>query len=99
MPAPIDWTAQMLQSMRLMRSAGAAWHDIADMLGIGRQAVTRKAFQLGIYTPLPKMPPAPPVRSAEPLPPGHPAAWELLTAGTSLHGVPYPITREQESAP
>ena len=79
-----------------MREAGARWNDIAITLGASRSYVIGKAFRMGLLGvrnmgPRPEPPPATVSAHREPLPAGHPIAWSLITAGTTLAAEPYPL--------
>lgn len=97
MGAPIQWTAEMDETLRSMRAAGASKLVIARFVGFSTWAVGNRLDKLGARKPLP--PPKPiyePTGFAArpPMPPGHHVSWSLLLAHTpSIAGTPYPAYR------
>lgn len=89
MPAKIIWTADSDATLRQMRAGGANWDRVAAVFGISRWSAIAHGRRIGAQAPpRPVPPPSDPTREA--LPPGHPASWNALTAGTLLEGTPYP---------
>jgi hypothetical protein len=86
------WTPAMDSRMCRMRLDGLSWAAIAGALHLSRDAVTARGRRLGLQRPLAPAPAAAPEMdlSREPLPAGHPIAWDLLVEGTCLAGTPYP---------
>ena len=91
MPACIDtWTSPRDFQLRRMLLEGASWEAIAEALAVTPQAACIRA-QPDRGDALP--PPCATLRpdpAREPLAAGHPLAWGVLTAGTSLAGTRYP---------
>jgi hypothetical protein len=94
MPAPLHWTETGDRTLRNLRHDGASWDRIARALGVSRWTAIERAKLIGAHLPLPR-----PTRftpdplddpDRPPLPPGHPLAWGILTAGTLLEGTAYP---------
>jgi len=89
----IVWSDQMLEKIFNLVPTGMSWDDIADVVGVSRHAVSDKAAEFSEL--LAKRAKAKNSeiqvqhRPAEPLPPGHPITWGLITAGTSLEGAAY----------
>ena len=90
MPACIDTcTSPRDFQLRRMLLEGASWEAIGEALAVTPQAACIRAHRIGARLPPPCATPRPdPAR--EPLAAGHPLAWGVLTAGTSLAGTRYP---------
>jgi hypothetical protein len=92
MPQPLRWTDEADALIHDLRLRGNSWDTIARALGTSRWAAIERARLIGAHVPLP--PPARATRAVdtgrEPLPPGHPATWGALIAGTLLAGAAYP---------
>ena len=85
------WTEMRDTVLCDLRAEGRSWDAIAAVLGISRWAAVERGRLLGARRP----PPTPKSRKAavtgrEPLPPGDPASWGALIAGTLLDGAAYP---------
>lgn len=91
MPTRFHWTeAQDIQIKRL-RAEGVTWESIAAGLGLTRWAVIERGRRIGARRP-PREPMNGPEDAArDPLPPGHPRSWDVLTTGTVLENTPYPL--------
>ncbi|MCW3477671.1 AsnC family protein [Limobrevibacterium gyesilva] len=94
MPQKRLWTPPQDARIRRLRGEGASWDAIAAALDVSRNAAIERGRRLGARLPPPVQrraaaaEPQDPAR--EPLPPGHPAAWDAITAGTAFAGTPYP---------
>ena len=90
MPAPLTWTAPRDTLLRRLRADGQSWEGIAAQMRISRWAVVERGRRIGARKL--ELPPAPPAADLgrEPLPAGHPIAWQILTAGTLLADSHYP---------
>jgi hypothetical protein len=91
MPRKLVWTAAQDTQIRRLRAEGASWDTVAAILGLARWTVIDRGRRIGALRPprqsvLPQEDPA-----RDPLPPGHPRSWSVLTAGTLLEGTPYPL--------
>lgn len=82
----------MDRRLRAHIAAGGTQGAFAASIGCARSVVRNRMRKLGIVTAPP--PPSAPrqVVAREPLPPGHPVSWGLITAGTLLDGEDYPPT-------
>jgi hypothetical protein len=90
------WTAPLDFRLRQMRQEGVAWSEIAAALEVNPEAAMTRAGRIGIR-PLPMDHVRCDDPAREPLPPGHPAAWDVLTEGTWLEGTRYPMSVGGES--
>ena len=92
MPAPLIWTESRDNLLCGLRAEGRSWDAIATMLGISRWAAIERGRLVGAHKPQPPAGPRGPAAESgrEPLPPGHPASWGAITAGTLLDGAAYP---------
>jgi hypothetical protein len=91
MPRKLVWTTAQDTQIRRLRAEGASWDTVAAILGLARWTVIDRGRRIGALRPprqsvLPQEDPA-----RDPLPPGHPRSWGVLTAGTLLEGTPYPL--------
>ncbi|HUN44523.1 MAG TPA: AsnC family protein [Acetobacteraceae bacterium] len=84
------WTEGQDTQIRRRRIEGANWETIAAELSLPVQAVAKRADRLGLSR-AERTRPLPPDPTREPLPPGHPDSWNVLTSGTVLQGQPYPL--------
>ena len=89
----IHWTDAMNARLDRGYANGDGQETIARDVGVSRSAVITQAMRLKLVkgapvAPIPAAAPNP-TRHREPLPPGHPETWGLLTAGTSLAGEAY----------
>jgi hypothetical protein len=85
------WTPELDARLLTLRAAGLAWDMIGQELRLGRTATRERGRRLGAR----RLPRQRPVHETEfgerpPYPPGHPACWGLITAGTVLEGEAYP---------
>ena len=92
MPAKRPWTREHDTHIATSRAARRPWDGIAADLLASRSAVIDRARALHV-PPLPPLPRAPPEEPAnrEPLAPGHPTAWAVLTEASLLAATPYPF--------
>ena len=100
------WTELRDAVLRTLREQALSWEQIGAAMGISRWAAIERAKRIGAHAPLPPRPPRAPAqeRNREPLPAGHPIAWQILTHGTLLAGTAYPappapFTEEEEGHP
>ncbi len=87
----VGWNAALDERLRALRAAGLTWDAVALEMAMGRNTVLERGRRIGARK-LP--PPAPAVVEAADRParpPGHPASWGRITAGTVLDGEPYPF--------
>ena len=94
MPRKLLWTAPRDAQIRRLRLEGATWDQIAAALAISRDAVIARGRRIGA-----QLPPRQVIERSEadflldptrePLPPGHPASWDAITAGTQDAGSLY----------
>lgn len=84
------WSAPRDFRLRLMRLEGATWEAIAEALVVAPGMVVAHARRIGVRRP-PKGLVVSEDPAREPLPAGHPQAWSVLTEGTWLAGIPYPM--------
>ncbi|MGC8470473.1 MAG: AsnC family protein, partial [Acetobacteraceae bacterium] len=84
MPQKIRWTeAADALLVHLRHHEGASWDRIADALGVSRNAALERGRRLHVL--LPERVAHAAVRNERDrpaLPPGHPASWGALIAGT-----------------
>ena len=91
MPKPLIWTTLRDAELAARRQAGGAWDDIAQEMGISRNAAIERARKIGARMARPKMERPDYVSPDRPaLPAGHPVAWAVLNENTSLAGCDYP---------
>ncbi len=90
MPRRLVWTEAQDSQIRRLRTEGASWESIAAILGMARWTVIDRGRRIGALRP-PRRCAPPEDPSRDPLPPGHPRSWGVLTAGTVLEGTPYPL--------
>jgi hypothetical protein len=88
--ADIDWTEARDARLRRLRSEGWHWPEIGAELGVTADVARERGRRIG--APFPGLAPRPPREdpARQPLPPGHPRAWALLTDGTLLAGSGWP---------
>lgn len=111
MPERIIWNDGMVATIRDMRQRGENLDAIGAALGLSRTTVGIKARQLaaaGVNVDLPKSAPLPQRArgyhdrdGSHCMLAGDPVPWGILTAGTLLDGVPYPVdpvTRQPRAA-
>ncbi len=91
MPEKLHWTDAQDTQIRRLRSEGASWDAIAAVLGLNRWTVIERGRHIGASRPPREFVPPPEDPGREPLPAGHPRSWGVITSGTVLEGVPYPL--------
>jgi len=91
MPARFHWTNAQDTQIRRMRAEGASWDMIAATLDVSRWSVIERGRRIGARLPPREHVGAPEDPARDPLPPGHPRSWGVLTAGTVLENTPYPL--------
>ena len=90
MPRRSVWTHAQDSQIRRRRAEGAGWDTIAAELSIAMRFVVARGRRIGVPESDDGLRPlSDPDR--EPLPPGHPETWGVITAGTVLHGARYPL--------
>ena len=91
MPKRIEWNEVQDMKIKRMRAENASWDAIAEAVGVTRWTVIERGRRLGARLPPPDF--QPPLEDPErpSLAPGHKATWGIITVGTSLEGMPYPI--------
>jgi hypothetical protein len=99
MAASIEtWTPPSDFRLRRMRLEGASWEAIAEALAVSPAAASARADLIGANRPRPALTVCEdPAR--DPLPAGHPRAWDVLTQGTWLAGTRYPMPPSMGGAP
>ena len=91
MPSAIDWT-QRDGLLLWLRRESAGWDEISRQLGVPVSTCMDRARLIGAVRPerVVVVEDANDLSDArQPLPPGHPTTWGLLTRGTLLEGSPY----------
>lgn len=91
MPRRIQWTEVQDMKIKRMRAERASWDVIAVAVGVTRWTVIERGRRLGARLPPPDFEPLPEDPERPPLPPGHQETWGIITKGTSLEGMPYPM--------
>jgi hypothetical protein len=94
MPLPLTWSDPADTILRRLRAEGATWEEIAAAFGVSTSAVIGRGHRIGARPPPPAHRPAPPCKSREPLPAGHPVTWTALTDGTLLAGAEYGLDQD-----
>ena len=93
MPPRFLWTDAQDQAIRHRRAQAQSWDSIASHLAVSRGAAIGRGRHLGARLPAPVRPDPEAEALADPdrppLPAGHPHAWAILTAGTTLAGTAY----------
>lgn len=86
----IAWTPPLDAYLCRLRLEGASWAEIAASLAVSPDVARERGRRIGARRPPPSVraPAEDPGRG--PLPPGHPRAWALLTAGTLLENTVWP---------
>lgn len=90
-PRKIEWTEVQDTKIKRMRSERAAWDTIAIAVGVTRWTVIERGRRLGARLPPPDFEPRSDDPERLPLPSGHEATWGIITSGTFLEGMEYPI--------
>lgn len=96
----IIWSAGADDRFARMRREGVSLRALAKAFGLSRSTIAQRAARLGLELPArPVVATAQQPRrvacdpgtdlSRDPLPPGHPISWGLITAGTCLEGAIY----------
>jgi len=90
-PKRIEWTEVQDTKIKRMRAESASWDTIAEAVGVTRWTVIERGRRLGARLPPPDF--QPPLEDPErpALASGHNETWGIITRGTSLEGMPYPI--------
>ena len=92
------WTDPADFRLRRMRLEGASWEAIAEALAVSPAAASARAERIGAnQSPAGLTVWEDPAR--EPLPAGHPRAWQVLTHGTWLAGTRYPMSPSVSGVP
>ncbi len=84
------WTPPRDAQMRRLRLDGASWAEVGASLGVTADMARERGRRIGAPRRPATATAAREERSRPPLPPGHPRAWHLLTAGTILAGTAWP---------
>ena len=94
MRAHVRWTPELDGQLCRLRLAGVTWDGIAATMSLGRNTVLERGRKIGARRskPVPLRAESE-ARDRAPRQAGHPATWELITAGTLLEGecYPYPV--------
>lgn len=90
MAAPHQWTDEQTAMLRTGRAAHLTWDEVAAVVGVGRTGCRAHAIKIGIKGRHVVVRPEyvlteRDLAGADPLPAGHPIAWEML----ALHGEGY----------
>ena len=92
MPAPHNWNDALDNQLRQLRQAHASWDEISLIINRPVSTCMDRCRAIGAKFPKTSVP----ISNAEdisdwrqPLPPGHPVTWGLLTRGTVLENCPY----------
>ena len=91
MPTRFHWTEAQDTQIKRLRAEGATWESIAAVLGLTRWAVIERGRRIGARRPPRELANIREDIARDPLPPGHPRSWDVLTAGTVLENTPYPL--------
>jgi hypothetical protein len=91
MPTRFHWTEAQDTQIRRLRAEGTTWESIAAVLGLTRWAVIERGRRIGARMPPRELSNVREDPARDPLPPGHPRSWDVLTAGTVLENTPYPL--------
>ena len=91
MPSKHQWTEAQDSQIKRLRAEGASWDTIAATLDRTKWAIIERGRRIGARPPPREFIPPPEDPSRDPLPAGHPRSWGVLTAGTVLQDVPYPL--------
>ena len=91
MPTRFHWTEAQDTQIKRLRAEGATWESIAAVLGLTRWAVIERGRRIGARRPPRELANIREDTARDPLPPGHPRSWDVLTAGTVLENTPYPL--------
>ncbi len=91
MPTRFHWTDVQDIQIKRLRAEGATWESIAAVLGLTRWAVIERGRRIGARRPPRELANVREDAARDPLPPGHPRSWDILTAGTVLENTPYPL--------
>lgn len=84
------WTAARDSLLTRLRAECATWEVISDQLHLPISTCMDRARTIGAKRPMVISFVKEDVSDArQPLPPGHPTTWGLLTRGTVLEGVRY----------
>lgn len=89
MPKQLTWTEAQDTQIKRLRAEGRSWEEVAAIMGLGRWTVIERGRRIGAKPPPPDFVPTLPDPERPPLPPGDPATWGAITAGTVLEGTTY----------
>ncbi len=89
MPKKLVWTDAQDTTIRRLRAEGATWDTIAADLHVTRWTAIERGRRIGARPPPPGFEPPPDDPNRDPLPAGHPIAWNAIVCGTGLEDVPY----------
>ncbi|WP_428487242.1 AsnC family protein [Rhodopila sp.] len=84
MPRKIVWTEGQDTQIRRLRTEGASWDVIAQVLGLARCTLIERARILGVEQPPAHAAAALDESDRAPLPAGHAESWAAINRGTSL---------------
>jgi hypothetical protein len=85
------WTDGQDTQIRRLRTEGATWDVIAEVLGLARCTIVDRARALGVEQPPANAATALDESDRAPLGCGHIESWGAINRGTSLEGVPFKI--------
>jgi hypothetical protein len=91
MPTKINWTDAQDTQIKRLRIEGASWDTIAAILGVTRWTAIERGRRIGARSPPRTFVPPPEDPARDPLPAGHPRTWGVMTEGSVLEGLPYPL--------
>lgn len=94
MPRKAVWSEGQDTQIKRLRTEGASWDAIAQVLGFTRWTVIERARRLGVSKRPVHVAPPPPDLDRPPLPAGHPDSWGAITQNTCLDQVPFRIPSE-----
>jgi len=87
MPRKTVWTDGQDTQIRRLRTEGATWGGIAQILCLTRSLVVARARALGVENPPAHALAVPDEADRASLPSGHRETWNPIVRGTSLEGV------------
>jgi hypothetical protein len=91
MSTRFHWTDSQDTQIKRLRAEGATWESIAAVLSLTRWTVRERGRRIGARQPPREMTQRWEDAARDPLPAGHPRTWGVLTAGTVLENMPYPL--------
>jgi hypothetical protein len=89
MSRKIIWTEGQDTQIRRLRTEGATWDVVAQVLDLARCTVIDRARVLGVEHPPAHAAAAFDESDRAPMPSGHAESWDAINRGTSLEGVPF----------